>query len=89
MKDFNFSENFETFHLVFYGLDDEKLSDQELIEQIYNELRVKFDNIHKDGIFLVSQEALFSFVVKRFRHARNAKFQKLCAIYSIRKGCCN
>ena len=48
------------FHIALYGLDDERFTNQELVEEIYQEMKVQNININKEDIQLIDEESLFN-----------------------------
>lgn len=53
----------ESFHLIFYGLETEKFSSTDLIEEIYQELKNNMIKVTKDGIFVLDEQSLINFAV--------------------------
>ena len=52
-------ENFK-FHLALYGLDNERLTNQELIDEIFQEIRGHNILISKEDIQLIDEESIFN-----------------------------
>ena len=50
------------FHIGLYGLDDERFTNQELVEEIYQEIKSQFQNIiiNKEDIQLVDEQSLLN-----------------------------
>ena len=50
------------FHIAIYGLDDERFTNQELVEEIYQEIKSQFQNIiiNKEDIQLVDEQSLLN-----------------------------
>ena len=54
------SKDMFKFHIALYGLDDERFTNQELVEEIYQEIKVQNININKEDIQLIDEESLFN-----------------------------
>ena len=50
----------ESYHLLFYGLDSSFFSSSELIDEIYNELKLKEIRLNKEGIIIIDQNLVIS-----------------------------
>lgn len=50
----------QSFHLIFYGLEIEKLTTGELIEEIYHELKLNLGKIQHEDIIIFEEESLIS-----------------------------
>ena len=48
------------FHIAIYGLDDEKITNQELVEEIYQEIKGQNINLNKEDIQLIDEESLLN-----------------------------
>ncbi len=48
------------FHIAIYGLDDEKITNQELVEEIYQEIKEQNINLNKEDIQLIDEESLLN-----------------------------
>jgi hypothetical protein len=48
------------FHIAIYGLDDERYTNQELVEEIYKEIKEQNININKEDIQLIDEESLLN-----------------------------
>ena len=46
------------FHIAIYGLDDERFTNQELVEEIYQEIKAQSININKEDIQLIDEQSL-------------------------------
>ena len=53
------------FHLCLYGLDNEKLTAHELIEDVYHELKSLFGKINKEDIQLLSEESIMNMFINQ------------------------
>ena len=48
------------FHIAIYGLDDERFTNQELVEEIYQEIKAQSININKEDIQLIDEQSLLN-----------------------------
>ena len=48
------------FHIAIYGLEDEKITNQELVEEIYQEIKGQNINLNKEDIQLIDEESLLN-----------------------------
>ena len=54
------SKDMFKFHIALYGLDDERFTNQELVEEIYQEIKMQNINLNKEDIQLIDEESLFN-----------------------------
>ena len=64
------NEPFE-FHIAIYGLDNERYNNQELVEEIFQEIKGQNINIGKEDIQLVDEESLLYEYFKRRKDIKN------------------
>ena len=48
------------FHIAIYSLDDERFTNQELVEEIYQEIKAQSININKEDIQLIDEQSLLN-----------------------------
>ena len=48
------------FHIAIYGLDDERYTNQELVEEIYQEVKGQNINLNKEDIQLIDEESILN-----------------------------
>ena len=48
------------FHIALYGLDDERFTNQELVEEINQEIKGQNINVNKEDIQLIDEESLLN-----------------------------
>ena len=50
----------ESFHFIIYGLDAERFSTTDLIEEIYQEFKNSFGKMNKEDIYLLDEQSVLS-----------------------------
>ncbi len=50
----------QSFHLIMYGLDAEKFSNHELVEEIYQEMKASLGKFNKEDIILLDERSVIS-----------------------------
>ncbi len=49
-----------SFHLLLYGLETEKLTSYELLDELYNEIRNKVGRLEMEDILLFEEQSIIS-----------------------------